>query len=514
MLDLDAVKKGIAVTEEDLRKYYAENAKRYTAPEERRASHILIKADKGAPQAEREKAQGEGRGAARGSAQEPGSLRRDRAQEFARTPGSAEKGGDLDFFGRGAMVKPFEDAAFALKQGEISGVVESEFGYHIIQVTGIARRREAQLREVRAEIENEVRNQLAQKRFAEAAGRVHEHGLRAARQPQARGRQAEARDPDRQHVTRDAAPGATGRARQSASFLDALFATDAIEQQAQHRGDRDRREPARLRPRRHSTSRRTSCRSPKSRTGCASARCDARPPRWRKKPAPSASPRLRRRASSRSPDNPVMVSRAQPRDLPPPLLEAVLKAPVAKLPAFVGVPTRRRGLRGREDRQDCRARSGRRRCRRRRRSSTRRSGPKPSRRPYYAALKTRFKVERSTIGAASRERGERAALAPSALRSRATGAQRTLAIIFALGGGCSSVGRVQDCDSCCRGFESHQPPHLLRAGEQSRRRFQSVRHGLIQGHRAAFLPKPIEVRLRDGGASGSDVLVHEGALTG
>ena len=56
VLDLEAVKKGITVSEDDLRKYYAENEKRYTAPEERRASHILIKADKDAPKAERDKA--------------------------------------------------------------------------------------------------------------------------------------------------------------------------------------------------------------------------------------------------------------------------------------------------------------------------------------------------------------------------------------------------------------------------------------------------------------------------
>ena len=56
VLDLEAVKKGVTVAEDDLRKYYAENEKRYTAPEERRASHILVKADKDAPQAERDKA--------------------------------------------------------------------------------------------------------------------------------------------------------------------------------------------------------------------------------------------------------------------------------------------------------------------------------------------------------------------------------------------------------------------------------------------------------------------------
>ena len=119
VLDLEALKKGITVPEDDLRKYYAENEKRYTAPEERRASHILIKADKDAPQAERDKAQGQGRGAARRGAQEPGGVRRARAARTPQDPGSAEKGGDLDFFGRGAMVKPFEDAAFALKPGEI-----------------------------------------------------------------------------------------------------------------------------------------------------------------------------------------------------------------------------------------------------------------------------------------------------------------------------------------------------------------------------------------------------------
>ena len=85
VLDLEAVKKGITVTEDDLRKYYAENEKRYTAPEERRASHILIKADKDAPQGRAREGQGQGRGAARRGAQGTRGVRRDRAQELART---------------------------------------------------------------------------------------------------------------------------------------------------------------------------------------------------------------------------------------------------------------------------------------------------------------------------------------------------------------------------------------------------------------------------------------------
>jgi peptidyl-prolyl cis-trans isomerase D len=61
----------------------------------------------------------------------------DVARKNSQDPGSAVKGGDLDFFGRGAMVKVFEDAAFSMKKSDISDIVESEFGYRIIQLTDI-----------------------------------------------------------------------------------------------------------------------------------------------------------------------------------------------------------------------------------------------------------------------------------------------------------------------------------------------------------------------------------------
>src|SRR6185295_11409254 len=91
------------------------------------------------------------------------------AKKSSEDEGSAANGGDLDFFGRGAMVKPFEDAAFALKQGEISNVVESDFGYHIIQLTAVRGGDKKSFDAVRAEVEGEVRKQLAQKRFSEVA---------------------------------------------------------------------------------------------------------------------------------------------------------------------------------------------------------------------------------------------------------------------------------------------------------------------------------------------------------
>ncbi len=88
------------------------------------------------------------------------------ARKNSQDPGSAEKGGDLDFVARGAMVKPFEEAMFALKKGEISDLVETEFGYHIIQLNDIKPGVVPPFEQVRAKIEDEVRSQQATQEFA------------------------------------------------------------------------------------------------------------------------------------------------------------------------------------------------------------------------------------------------------------------------------------------------------------------------------------------------------------
>jgi peptidyl-prolyl cis-trans isomerase D len=107
------------------------------------------------------------------------------------------------------MVKPFDDAVFAMKSGEISNVVESDFGFHIIQLTGVRGGDKKPFDQVRAEIEAEVRKSLAQKKYAEAAEQFTEHGLPAVRQPAAGDRQAQAREAQR-HRARAPAPGASG----------------------------------------------------------------------------------------------------------------------------------------------------------------------------------------------------------------------------------------------------------------------------------------------------------------
>lgn len=167
LLDLDLLGKGEKVSEADLRKAYEDTKSRYVAPEEKRASHILIKAGKDSSADLRSKARARAEALALEARKNPAGF-----AELARQnsdDGSAAQGGDLDFFGRGAMVKPFEDTAFSLKPGEVSGVVETEFGYHVIMVTGQRGGTGKGFDEVRAEVEAELRKALAQKRWAEAA---------------------------------------------------------------------------------------------------------------------------------------------------------------------------------------------------------------------------------------------------------------------------------------------------------------------------------------------------------
>lgn len=167
-LDLDSLKHRVSVSEDELRKSYQENLSHYTLPEERRASHILIKAEKSATPAQKEAARAKAEHLLAELRKNPASFA-ELARKNSDDAGSAANGGDLDFFGRGAMVKPFEDAAFSLKEGQISDVVQSDFGFHIIKLTGIRGGQVQPFEAVRAQIEDEARKQLAQRQYAEVA---------------------------------------------------------------------------------------------------------------------------------------------------------------------------------------------------------------------------------------------------------------------------------------------------------------------------------------------------------
>ena len=154
----------VEVSEAEIKAWYDGHKERYQQPEERRASHILIAAEKLGKDKARQKAEEVLR-----EVQAKPAAFAELARKHSDDPGSASQGGDLGFFGRGMMVKPFEDATFALRDGEVSGVVESDFGFHIIKLTGQHVAREKPLAEVRGEIERELKSSAVARKFAEAA---------------------------------------------------------------------------------------------------------------------------------------------------------------------------------------------------------------------------------------------------------------------------------------------------------------------------------------------------------
>ncbi|WP_338819389.1 SurA N-terminal domain-containing protein [Acidovorax temperans] len=227
VLDLDSVRSGIRVNEDDLRTYYKENLTRLAAKEERRASHILINAAKDAPAADREQAKTRAQELLAQVRKSPASFA-EVAKKSSQDSGSAPAGGDLNFFGRGAMVKPFEDAVFAMKKGEISDVVESDFGYHIILLTDIKTPRQPSFEELRPSLEAELKQQQAQRKFAEVAeaftNSVYE-------QPDSLKPVADSlklKIQMAEGVTRVPGPGASGPLA-NPKFLEALFANDSVE---------------------------------------------------------------------------------------------------------------------------------------------------------------------------------------------------------------------------------------------------------------------------------------------
>jgi peptidyl-prolyl cis-trans isomerase D len=390
VLDLATLKKGITVSDKDLREYYTANEKRYTALEERRASHILVKADASAPAADRAKAKAKAEALLADIKKNPASFA-DMARKNSDDPGSAEKGGDLDFFGRGGLAaKPLEDAAFALKADEIGPLVESEFGYHIVRLTAVRGGDKRSFESVRAEIEAEVQTQLAQKRFSEAAveftNMVYEQP--DSLKPAVDKFKLELRTA--QDVHRTPAPGTSG-ALANAKFLDALFGTEAVR-------NKRNTEAVEIAP-----STMVSGRIVKYEAAHQLPLADVKPRVRERLVTLQAAALARTQGEARlaalraAPDTAmtepaVTVSRAQPREFAGPTLDAILKAPATKLPVFVGIDLGDQGyavakiskVLGRDPAAADATRG---------QAEYGRAWADAEAQAYYAALKTRFKVE-------------------------------------------------------------------------------------------------------------------------
>jgi peptidyl-prolyl cis-trans isomerase D len=155
VLSAEALAKQDPPTEAELKAAYEARAGQLKVDEQRRASHILVKTREEADKLFAELKKTPNRFA-------------ELAKKHSQDPGSAENGGDLGWFGRGMMVKPFEDAAYKLAQNEMQ-VVESEFGFHVIRVTGVQAAKSRSYDEVKKELTEELGRQKGQRKFAEAA---------------------------------------------------------------------------------------------------------------------------------------------------------------------------------------------------------------------------------------------------------------------------------------------------------------------------------------------------------
>ena len=157
VLSAEELGKSEAVTEAELKEAYEKRASQLAVAEQRRASHILVKTKE-----EAEKIAAEARQAPQRFAE--------LAKKHSQDPGSAENGGELGLNARGALAaKSLEDAIFKLKNGEISDPVQSEFGFHVVRLTGIQAGKTASFDELKKDLAAEVANQKGAKKFAEIA---------------------------------------------------------------------------------------------------------------------------------------------------------------------------------------------------------------------------------------------------------------------------------------------------------------------------------------------------------
>lgn len=230
VLDLPAVRERTNINEDDLRTYYKENGARLAGvQQERRASHILINAPQSLSAAER--------AAAKAKAEELlGQVKADPAsfasvaQAHSQDPGSAPQGGDLGFFVRGAMVPEFEKVTFSLRKGEISNVVETEFGYHIIQLTDLKEPEIPSFEALRPKIEETLKDQQALRQFAEEAenftNSVYEQSESLSPTAEKLGLKIQSAE----NVQRTPGPN-TLAPLNNERFLEALFSSDSLNNQ-------------------------------------------------------------------------------------------------------------------------------------------------------------------------------------------------------------------------------------------------------------------------------------------
>ena len=211
---------GVQVTDEALHKYYDEIApERYTVAEQRRARHILIETGSDGAAAKQ-------RAAGLLARVQAGEDFAKLARENSDDPGSKGEGGELGWAGREAYVGPFADALFALQPGQVSALVETQFGYHIIQLEEVRPATQRSFEDVRSELETEYRREQAQTKFYELSQQLADESFAALTELDSVAQKLGLTVQTLRGFTRDGAAPFAGEK----TIIDAAFSTDVLEQ--------------------------------------------------------------------------------------------------------------------------------------------------------------------------------------------------------------------------------------------------------------------------------------------
>ncbi|MCL4700067.1 MAG: peptidyl-prolyl cis-trans isomerase, partial [Burkholderiaceae bacterium] len=333
VLDADTLARGLALGDDELRKFYDANVARFTEPEERRASHILIQADASATAEQKAAAKAKATALFEQAKARPASFA-ELAKKNSQDTASAVLGGDLEFARRGAMAsKALEDAVFSLAQGEVGGPVESEFGWHVVMVTGVRGGKARAFDDVKAEIATELRKTKVAKEWPAAA---EQFTNMAYEQPDSLKPLIDKFKLEKQTATvaRTPAQGASG-ALASAKLLTAVFSADAVRDKrntdAVEVGPNQlaaarvvQHQPARVQPLAEVRD------AVRERVVAEQAAAMARKDGEARLAAVRAAP-------NETLGETLTVSRMQARVLPPALLEAAMRADATQLPQLRGV---------------------------------------------------------------------------------------------------------------------------------------------------------------------------------
>ncbi|MDL2355559.1 MAG: SurA N-terminal domain-containing protein [Pseudomonadota bacterium] len=217
----------VSVSDAEVADFYAKNQKTFATPEARTASHILINAKKDAPAAEKAAAKAKAEAILAQLRKSPGEFAK-LAKAQSQDPGSAELGGDLGVVEKGAFVKPVEDAIFQLKQGEISDVVASEYGYHIITVTALKPATAKTLEQAKDQIVADLKKQKMSKKYSELAEAFSNTLYEQSDSLKPAADKLKLKIETIDNLTRKPAPALASAPYNNAKFLAAIFADDSL----------------------------------------------------------------------------------------------------------------------------------------------------------------------------------------------------------------------------------------------------------------------------------------------